>query len=204
MKDSNERSKTAEEILLKKVGKLAVAGLKWKSLGERKELILSAMQEYADQEVARLVPSKVKEEESKTTGGDKLSKAMGYEMRMGPPVASSHTEGSEERLSISELRESEHSFPEDYDFENGNYLNRCCQCSKHFVGFKQRVVCKKCISKPLEVKEDKIIKYKELANSLIELRPSPTDSNFNYIHQDNVHMIIEEIFNNLNYGEQRK
>lgn len=41
---------TKEEILTKNVGKLAVSGLKWKTLGERKELIFKAMQEYAEQE----------------------------------------------------------------------------------------------------------------------------------------------------------
>jgi hypothetical protein len=41
--------KTAEEILLDKVGKLALSGLKWKSLNDRKERILEAMEEYKNQ-----------------------------------------------------------------------------------------------------------------------------------------------------------
>jgi len=42
---------TQEEILLKHVGKLAVAGLKWKTLAERRQLIFNAMDEYASEKV---------------------------------------------------------------------------------------------------------------------------------------------------------
>jgi len=58
MKDSNERSKTAEQMLQSK-------GIQFPASRSPRDynLTLIVMQEYADQEVARLVPSKVKEEE---------------------------------------------------------------------------------------------------------------------------------------------
>jgi hypothetical protein len=43
-----------------------------------------------------------------------------------------------------ELTQSPRSFPEDYDQENGNYLNNCIRCSLSFIGNKHRVVCKTC------------------------------------------------------------
>lgn len=33
---------------------------------------------------------------------------------------------------------------EDFDHENGRYLNRCCECSIIFEGHKRRVICKVC------------------------------------------------------------
>jgi hypothetical protein len=33
---------------------------------------------------------------------------------------------------------------EDYEHENGNYLNFCGQCSRRFFGHKRRVICKEC------------------------------------------------------------
>jgi hypothetical protein len=33
---------------------------------------------------------------------------------------------------------------EDYSHENGQYENRCCHCTRHFIGHKRRVVCKIC------------------------------------------------------------
>jgi hypothetical protein len=54
-------SKTTEEILLEKVGKLALSGLKWKSLDERKNRITEAMHEYADQQLAEF-KEKLKDE----------------------------------------------------------------------------------------------------------------------------------------------
>lgn len=53
----SKEQKTAEQILLNKVGRLALSGLKWKSLDDRKHLILKAMQEYADQQNAALKES---------------------------------------------------------------------------------------------------------------------------------------------------
>jgi hypothetical protein len=39
---------------------------------------------------------------------------------------------------------SERDFPEDAPYENGNYENICCNCGKHFLGNKHRVICKLC------------------------------------------------------------
>lgn len=39
----------------------------------------------------------------------------------------------------------ERDFPEDYGHENGQYQNRCCVCNNLFLGYKRRVVCKKCL-----------------------------------------------------------
>ena len=35
-------------------------------------------------------------------------------------------------------------WPEDAAHENGNYMNNCCECKQTFIGYKRRVVCKKC------------------------------------------------------------
>lgn len=40
--------------------------------------------------------------------------------------------------------ESERSFKEDYEHENGQYINICSYCEKEFMGHKRRVVCKSC------------------------------------------------------------
>jgi len=39
------------------------------------------------------------------------------------------------------------SWKEDFDHENGRYMNKCCVCKENFIGHKRRVVCKKCKSK---------------------------------------------------------
>ena len=39
------------------------------------------------------------------------------------------------------------SWPEDFNDENGNYLNKCCHCGNLFQGYKRRVVCKECANK---------------------------------------------------------
>lgn len=33
---------------------------------------------------------------------------------------------------------------EDFHLENGNYSNKCCICGCIFLGYKRRVVCKRC------------------------------------------------------------
>lgn len=38
----------------------------------------------------------------------------------------------------------EYDYAEDAYLENGNYQNICCICSRIFIGYKRRVVCKKC------------------------------------------------------------
>jgi ribosomal protein S27AE len=35
-------------------------------------------------------------------------------------------------------------WPEDFADENGNYQNKCSQCGYIFIGYKRRVVCKRC------------------------------------------------------------
>jgi hypothetical protein len=50
-----EVKNTAEDILLEKVGKLSLSGLKWKSLNDRKHLIVEAMHEYSQQVSAKLL-----------------------------------------------------------------------------------------------------------------------------------------------------
>jgi hypothetical protein len=44
-------------------------------------------------------------------------------------------------------------WPEDFDWENGRYVNTCCECKQEFMGLKGRDVCKKCVS-------DKVAKMK--------------------------------------------
>lgn len=44
----------------------------------------------------------------------------------------------------------ERDWTEDFHLENGNYYNLCCSCKEMFIGYKRRVVCKKCVT------EDKI------------------------------------------------
>lgn len=39
------------------------------------------------------------------------------------------------------------SWIEDFPFENGNYMNICCVCHKHFTGRKHRVICYPCAHK---------------------------------------------------------
>ncbi len=35
-------------------------------------------------------------------------------------------------------------WPEDFEYENGNYLNKCLICEQTFVGHKCRTWCKAC------------------------------------------------------------
>lgn len=35
---------------------------------------------------------------------------------------------------------------EDFDHENGNYINTCIICNQQFRGHKRRVICKLCYS----------------------------------------------------------
>lgn len=39
----------------------------------------------------------------------------------------------------------EHDWPEDFPHENGNYENKCGQCSATFFGYKRRMTCKACV-----------------------------------------------------------
>lgn len=38
----------------------------------------------------------------------------------------------------------ERNWSQDFSHENGMYENICCMCTKHFLGYKRRVVCKVC------------------------------------------------------------
>lgn len=44
----------------------------------------------------------------------------------------------------------ERNWPEDYNDENGNYVNRCLYCEKHFRGHKYRRICKLCDAGSIE------------------------------------------------------
>ena len=35
-------------------------------------------------------------------------------------------------------------WPEDFEHENGKYLNKCYLCQNFFLGHKKRIRCKKC------------------------------------------------------------
>lgn len=39
---------------------------------------------------------------------------------------------------------SERDWPEDFEFENGNYQNKCIFCDEYFNGHKNRIICKTC------------------------------------------------------------
>jgi hypothetical protein len=41
-------------------------------------------------------------------------------------------------------------WPEDFDQENGQYMNLCCECKQSFVGLKGRDVCKQCVAEKAE------------------------------------------------------
>jgi hypothetical protein len=43
------------------------------------------------------------------------------------------------------IRMSPRSYAEDFELENGNYLNRCCACRHLFFGYKRRVICRECL-----------------------------------------------------------
>ena len=41
-------------------------------------------------------------------------------------------------------------FPEDYEQDNGKYVNKCIYCELFFMGNKHRVCCKKCEAGSIE------------------------------------------------------
>jgi hypothetical protein len=41
---------------------------------------------------------------------------------------------------------SSRNFQEDFECENGCYLNECRICHKTFLGYKYRRICKECVS----------------------------------------------------------
>lgn len=62
----------------------------------------------------------------------------------------------------------EGNWTEDFCHENGNYENECCKCNNLFIGHKRRVVCKKCSSKPVEIKKRIIIGRKGFGYSTMK------------------------------------
>jgi len=52
--------------------------------------------------------------------------------------------GGEPLVCLVYLYESDRSFKEDYDHENGQYINVCMYCKNQFMGHKRRVCCKEC------------------------------------------------------------
>lgn len=44
-------------------------------------------------------------------------------------------------------------WPEDFQYENGNYTCKCSVCKQKFSGHKRRIVCKVCAEKTIEVNE---------------------------------------------------
>jgi hypothetical protein len=46
--------------------------------------------------------------------------------------------------SFADLAASPRSWPQDFDYENGNYSCRCRYCKNYFVGHKRRCVCRVC------------------------------------------------------------
>lgn len=45
---------------------------------------------------------------------------------------------------------SERDYPEDFEYENGEYVNICHICHEAFCGYKRRIVCKICSEKERE------------------------------------------------------
>lgn len=42
------------------------------------------------------------------------------------------------------MNASERDWPEDFEYENGIYMNTCAECGNTFTGHKRRVTCKSC------------------------------------------------------------
>jgi hypothetical protein len=49
-----------------------------------------------------------------------------------------------EKETAKQIAESDRNWYEDYSYENGQYFHICIYCKKQFIGYKRRVVCKKC------------------------------------------------------------
>ena len=45
---------------------------------------------------------------------------------------------------MSDILEEKFDWPEDYNHENGDYMNICYVCGRQFRGHKRRVVCRQC------------------------------------------------------------
>lgn len=58
-------------------------------------------------------------------------------------------------LNYMQLHEHKRSYHEDYEHENGEYMNECYRCRNFFVGHKRRVCCKMCLPTVIEKTKDK-------------------------------------------------
>lgn len=47
-------------------------------------------------------------------------------------------------IKCDDIKFNERSYPEDFEFENGQYYIKCNDCGLDFMGNKHRFVCKKC------------------------------------------------------------
>lgn len=47
----------------------------------------------------------------------------------------------------SDLLKSPKNWVEDFNNENGNYMNTCRCCKQHFLGYKRRIECKECVER---------------------------------------------------------
>lgn len=65
-------------------------------------------------------------------------------------------------------------WPEDFDKENGCYINICSRCDSEFMGHKRRHLCRECNPPEIKKEQPKTQKEydKELAQKLIELYDS--------------------------------
>jgi hypothetical protein len=63
-------------------------------------------------------------------------------------------------LNLYKLKISPRSWHEDFCLENGNYIRVCCYCREEFIGYKRRVVCRKCAyKKPFTLIVMKFIRF---------------------------------------------
>lgn len=70
--------------------------------------------------------------------------------------------------------ESAGDWPEDFQYDNGMYMNTCCDCKHTFIGHKHRIICKLCYNPITEkIKSDNeklayLIKKMESVSTEIE------------------------------------
>lgn len=48
-------------------------------------------------------------------------------------------------MNIQEIEKYDGNYSEDFEHENGNYINKCKNCDNQFLGHKRRTRCKKCV-----------------------------------------------------------
>ena len=47
-------------------------------------------------------------------------------------------------MNLKKLMDSHKSWQQDYELENGQYMNNCIYCKSIFIGHKRRIICKEC------------------------------------------------------------